>query len=226
MLCVPVSQGTMRLVRNSRGPWTSKSKDMSRTTRYKIIYFLSVSTAVAFAVLLTLSIGRDMLMAAGMVALILIIPGRVQGILYRELFRGRLLLEQQRELEAIDHLQRFLADVRARPWLKRMIWLSWSVYTPDVEAMTLNNIGAANLSLGRFEEAERAFGEALALDQEYPLPHFSMAVLNELRGNRILAEEALAESKKLGYVGGAIDAIISRAQSVLARVEGSGVKPA
>jgi hypothetical protein len=76
------------------------------------------------------------------------IPDVCRGILYREFFRGRRLLGEHREPEAIDHLQRFLADVRARPWLKPMIWLSWSIYTPDIEAMTLNNIAAANLGAG------------------------------------------------------------------------------
>jgi hypothetical protein len=134
------------------------------------------------------------------------------------------LLGQHRESEAIVQLERFLADVRARPWLKPMIWLSWSIYTPKVEAMTLNNIGAANLALGHLEESERAISEALALDREYPLPHFNMAVLHELRGNRILAEQSLAESKRLGYFGGTIDSIVKRAQSLLARVEGRMVK--
>src|SRR5690606_15160624 len=117
--------------------------------------------------------------------------------------------------EAMDHLERFLDDVRARPWLKPMIWLSWSIYTREVEAMTLNDIGAANLALGNLEESERAFREALALDREYPLPHFNMAVLHEMRGNRILTDESLAESTRLGYSGGTIDAIVNRAQSLL-----------
>lgn len=199
---------------------------MSRTGRYKIGYLLAVLAVTACALLLMRSIGTNVLVSAIVMAVILLIPGRVQGILYRDLFRGRRLLGQHRESEAMDHLERFLDDVRARPWLKPMIWLSWSIYTREVEAMTLNDIGAANLALGNLEESERAFREALALDREYPLPHFNMAVLHEMRGNRILTDESLAESTRLGYSGGTIDAIVNRAQSLLARVEGRGVKPA
>jgi tetratricopeptide (TPR) repeat protein len=157
------------------------------------------------------------------IVLILLIPGRVQGFLYREFFQGRKLLDQRRAVEAIGFFQRFLLVVRSRPWIKRAMWLSWAIYTPDIEAMTLNNIGAANLELGRLDESERALKEALIVDKKYAIPHFNMAVVHEMRGNRMLAENALAEAKRLGYSGGTIDVILNRAQSLLAGVEGRGI---
>lgn len=199
---------------------------MSRTARYKIGYVVAIGVIATLAFLLMSAVDADPLVAALLVALFLFIPGRVQGILYRELFRGRRLLAQHREVEAIGHFHRYLADVRARPWLKRMIWLSWSIYTPDVEAMALNNIGAAHLRLGHLDEAESALRRALALDEKYPLPHFNMAVLHEMRGNRTLAEKALAEAVALGYSGGTVDTIINHAHVLLARAEGRGVKDA
>lgn len=197
---------------------------MSRTTRYKLGFLAAVCVAAALAFLLVWSVDLDLSIATVFTALILLVPGRVQGVFYRELFKGRILLEQRREQEALDHFRNFLRDVRARPWLKRLIWLSWSVYTPNVEAMALNNIGAANLALGRLGESEGALGEALTLDEKYPLPHFNLAVLQEMRGNRMLAEAELEAAAKLGYVGGTVDTIVNHAQALLARAEGRGVK--
>jgi hypothetical protein len=43
------------------------------------------------------------------------------------------------------------------------MWLCWAFYTRDIEAMALNNLGAARLELGARDEAAAAFREALAL---------------------------------------------------------------
>src|SRR5262245_6475099 len=157
------------------------------------------------------------------VAAVLLIPGRVQGRFYRDLFQGRRLLDAGYHREAVAYLERFIALVRVQPWRKRLLWLSWSVYTPDAEAMALNNLGAAKLALGQQSASEQAFKEALTLDPLYPVPHFNIAVLHQIRGNRPLAEQAAAEAARLGFARSTIDAVIYHAQSILARVEGRGV---
>jgi Flp pilus assembly protein TadD len=88
--------------------------------------------------------------------------------------------------------------------------------------MTLNNLGAALLNVGRFEESERALDNAIAIDPQYPLPFYNLAVLHSARGDRGMAERAAAESSRLGFTGGTIDTVLGRAQSLLARLEDRG----
>ena len=192
---------------------------MKRPTRYKIGYLLAFVAlgAVAISVLVYFERSTGAVLA---VVAVLLIPGRLQGIVYRDLFQGRRLLSSGNAAEAEQHFDRFLALVRRGPWRKRLIWLSWSVYTPDVEAMTLNNIGAARMQMGKRGEAATSFGEALELDPLYPMPHFNLAILHELEGNRESAEQAASVAERLGFSGSSIDQAILAAQSLLAHLEG------
>ena len=197
---------------------------MNRTTKLKLGYlaaFLIVGT-IAVTTVASIDIGSPESRVI-VVVLVLLIPGRLQGYFFREFFRGRKLLDERRASEALVHFQQFLSSVRSRRWLKPMVWLSWATYTPDIEAMTVNNIGAAHLELGHFDESETAFREALAIDKQYAIPHFNLAVLHEMRGNNTLAIESVAEANRLGFSGGTIDIVLTRAQALLAKVEGRGV---
>jgi tetratricopeptide (TPR) repeat protein len=192
---------------------------MSRVTRYKIGYVVAL---VALG-LLSIPVIRGLGGGAGAmlaVAAVLLVPGRVQGVFFRDLFQGRRLLDTGHAAEAVPHLERFLQTVHAEPWRKRLLWLSWSIYTPNVEAMALNNLGAARMRLGQLLEAETAFQEALALDPLYPVPQFNIAILHEMRGDRATAERAVAEATRLGYTGGTVDTMAHAAQSLLAQIEG------
>ena len=94
------------------------------------------------------------------------------------------------------------------------------MYTVDAEAMTLNNIGAAQVDLGRLDEAERSLEAAIAIDPQYPLPFFNLAVVHSARNDREHAERAAAEAARLGFPGSTMDAVRrTRAASVLARVD-------
>lgn len=192
---------------------------MSRVTRYKIGY---VGALVALGILSIAVIGgRDGRAGAMLVVgVVLLVPGRLQGVFYRDLFQGRRLLDTGHVVEAIPHIERFLQIVRAEPWRKWLLWLSWSVYTPNVEAMALNNLGAARMRLGQLLEAEAAFQEASLLDPLYPVPQLNIAILHEMRGDRAAAERAVAEATRLGYAGGTVDTVVHAAQSLLAQIEG------
>lgn len=194
---------------------------MSRPTRYKIGYLLALIVVSAIAVFVMSNL-RGSTAALFAVVAVLVIPGRVQGVFYRDLFRGRRLLSGGHAAEAEAHFERFLALVRESPWRKWLIWLSWSVYTPDVEAMTLNNLGAARIQLGKRGEAATSLGEALEIDPQYPIPYFNLAILHELEGNRESAEQAATAAGCLGFSGGKIEQVVLAAQSVFARVEGHG----
>jgi Flp pilus assembly protein TadD len=86
--------------------------------------------------------------------------------------------------------------------------------------MALNNLGAAYLEIDDFAAAEDAFSAALAIDPEYPLPHYNLAIERVLANDAPAAAGHMAEAERLGFRGTGIDAIIRQGQSLLARVEG------
>lgn len=198
---------------------------MSRTARYKLTYVavLAILALVAGAAIIALGGGKVTVIV---VALLLLVPGRIQGFYYRDFFTGRRLLEAGEPEKAIPFIERFLESIKRHPQRSKLIWLSWSIYTPSVVAMAINNLGAARLGLGQINEAEQAFTDALAQDPLYPLPHFNLAIVHELRGNRAGAAEAVERARQLGYTGGTIDTVIRKSQSLLASVEGRAISPA
>lgn len=194
---------------------------MTRTTRYKVLYFGLVGTLVSLVLLATIS-GKLPWKGLTLVAVFLLVPGRLQGYYWRNFFRGRRLLGRGRAAASLPFFDEFLRDVRARPWLKTLIWLSWGIYTRDIEAMTLNNIEAAKLSVGELEGAEGSLRAALAMDPLFPLPHENLALLHSLRGEDDLATQNLARAGVLGYRKTSADRLVKAAGEVLARIEGGG----
>jgi tetratricopeptide (TPR) repeat protein len=198
---------------------------MTRVTYYKLGYLIALvllGGVVALLVwLLGVGVGSMLIVAAAF-----LIPGRIQGICFRGFFKGRRLLDSGEPSTAVGHFEDFLQLVRREPWRKRLLWLTWSVYTPDMEAMTLNNIGVSQMTMGNTGEAKVAFDRALSLDPKYPLPHFNLAVLAIMKEDQASAEEALKKANMLGYRNGTIDAAIRKAQSLLARLEGHGISQA
>ncbi|WP_428380976.1 hypothetical protein [Nevskia ramosa] len=181
---------------------------------------------VAILVILAIVAGTAVIAAGGgtvtiiAIALLLFIPGRVQGFYYRDLFTGRRLPDAREPEKAIPFIERFLGSMQRYPHRSKLLWLSWSIYTPSVVAMATNNLGAAQLELGQVNEAEQTFISALAQDPLYPLPHFNMAIVHELRGNRAEAIEAVEMARQLGYTGGTLDTVVRKGQSLLALAEG------
>jgi tetratricopeptide (TPR) repeat protein len=196
---------------------------MSRTARYKLAYVavLAILALAASAAIIALGGGIATVIA---VALLLLIPGRIQGFYYSDLFTGRRLLDTGEPEKAIPFIERFLESIKRHPQRSKLLWLSWSIYTPSVVAMAINNLGAARLGLGQVNEAEQAFTDALTQDPLYPLPHFNLAIVHELRGNRAGAAEAVERARQLGYSGGTLDTFIRKSQSLLASVEGRAAR--
>jgi Flp pilus assembly protein TadD len=99
--------------------------------------------------------------------------------------------------------------------------LTWSVYGFNAEAMTRNNLGGCALGFGELGRAENQFRAAIQLDPENPLPHYNLAIVAELGGDRDGATEFLTAAQRLGYNQTGIDQLIHAAGEYLARVEGS-----
>jgi len=156
------------------------------------------------------------------IVLILLIPGRVQGLLLRDLFRGRRDLDRNDAESALTHFNSFLSTIKAQPWRKPALWLSWSLYTPNLEAMTRNNIGSAQLTLGDLASAEEAWNAALVLDPLYPLPHANLALVAATRDDKVATRRHLDAARALGYKGAGFDRFVHKTQSILAMVESQG----
>jgi tetratricopeptide (TPR) repeat protein len=194
---------------------------LSRVARYKIGYVLALAL-LAGVVVAASRAGDSQPWVVVTIVLVLLLPGRIQGLLFRDLFRGRRDLDRNSPESALGHFNSFLTTIRAQPWRKPALWLSWSIYTPNVEAMTQNNIGAAQLNLGDLSSAEAALNTALALDPQYPLPHANLALVAALRADSSAAESHLEAARKCGYKGAGLDRFVSRSQSILAAVESHG----
>jgi tetratricopeptide (TPR) repeat protein len=196
---------------------------MTRTGWYKLGYVAAVLVLGAVTLMALWFQGGGPGVVA-VVAIALLVPGRIVGAYYRDLFRGRRLLDLHAPEASIAYTTRFLEWVRARPGRKRLLWLAWSVYTPDAEAMALNNLGVAHLQMGKLDAAATALRAALAVDPRYPIPYYNLAIERELSDDRGEATRLLAEAERLGLRGTTIDSLIIEAQALLARVEGRNVR--
>jgi tetratricopeptide (TPR) repeat protein len=193
---------------------------MSRTRRLKLAYATLSVLVVGGVAALGLTVGAWPALIA--FVLLMLLPGRVQGYFYRDFFRGRRLFAQGRFADAIPHFERFLADVRARPWLKRLLWLQLGIYTTDVEVMTLNNLGGAHVQLGELDAGERYLEEALRMDPRYAMAFYNLSMIAALRGDTAGAERLAGEAERLGFTGGGVDRILAWAGERLVQVEGHG----
>lgn len=194
---------------------------MKRPDRQKLLY-IAILAALGLACAGVVTALQFTPLAVICVAVALLIPGRLNAVAFRSFYLGRKAMGDQRFSDAIQLFGQFRRDIRKAPWKKQFIWCAWPIYTLDVEAMTSNNLGAANLELGRWDEAERHLGEALERDSGYSIPHFNLAVLAKLRGEEALANEHAAESARLGFRGSASDRIATKAAALYAHFQSIG----
>ena len=193
---------------------------MSRTVRYKLVYF----GTVAALCLAGLAICWAFDFAGWVVAPLAVaafLPGQVQGHYYRDLFRSRRLLSENRPAEALDAGRNFIRQLEERPWMRRLVWLAGFVYTPHAEVMALTNCAAAELALGRTGDAAATCERALAVDPLAPLPVFNLGLARWMEGDRDEAERLAERAEDLGYDGGATDQLVQRGSALLAAGHGT-----
>src|SRR5688572_8688983 len=97
---------------------------MTRTTRYKLGYLAVLAALGAVAVSAIVALGGGFIPLL-IVTAILLLPGRLLGVAYRDLFRGRRLLDSGQAEASIPYTQRFLDQIRQHPTRKRLHWLAW-----------------------------------------------------------------------------------------------------
>lgn len=168
---------------------------MNRATIIKTLYFSSLALALAAGGYLVTVTKGSLLLVVG-IMLLLLLPGRITGYLWRDLIAGRRLVDSGRYSEAITLFESFLADLKRRRWLNWIIWLTPSLYTTSAEAMTLNNLGVCQLELGEFEGAEAHFKQALSIDPKYPMPHYNLAILEMYQDRPESSQRHLSEENR------------------------------
>lgn len=192
-------------------------QSMNRTRRYKLIYAIVLVAAVAIAALIVVLIphpGVLLLLAAA-----ILVPGRLGAVFLKDLFRSRQLVSASRFHEAADAAERFLGDVRRQPWRRHFILCFFGIYTWNVEAMALNNLGVAQMHLGELDRAEANLRAALDRDPEYAIPYFNLAAVAYARGQTSEGDALVSVARDKGYTGGSIDAIVSRVSEAYAKIQ-------
>ena len=124
-------------------------------------------------------------------------------------------LNQREYHRSKGHSERFLVQLRERPWLQTLIWLGPSSYSLSAEALALNNLGAAELALGEFDSARAHLNQAIARDPRCPLPCRNMGTLTlrtsstaeampwfEKAAALKVSEEMLKRALNVGFSGG------------------------
>ena len=153
---------------------------MTRTGAYKAAYFslLAAGMLVLFDAVFELRRGHvALLVGALLLFAVLLVPGRALAYFWSDLLASLHHLNQRNYQSSKEHSERFLAQLRERPWLKRLIWLGTSAYSRDAEVLALNNLGAAMVQLGEFDSARETLSRAIALDPKCPLPYKNMGTL-------------------------------------------------
>lgn len=169
---------------------------MKRSRILKIAIPLVYTALIAGSIaLMTVGDGGWGLLA--FLLLVALIP--VQVAIARDYLVGWRLLFCGEPAQAVPHLEAFLARIRGTPRLRHLIWIVWPTHTSSLEAMTLNLLGAAVMTMGELERSETLLREALAVDPRYPVPYYNLSLLAAHRGDPAEAERLREEAYRLGY---------------------------
>lgn len=194
---------------------------MNKVRLSKILYLLIIFVLVTAIFLIYANIEPPYNFIFLLIAMIVfLIPGRVVGHYYRDFFTARKLLNKKNYEKSIKYNKRFIEQIEEKPWIKRLMWLSWGIYTKDIEAMSFNNIGTALLHMEEYNQSKDYFEKAITIDESYPLPHFNLAIIYLIEGNREMAHNYYRDAGKLGFKGTSFDKLVNKIQELYASVEG------
>lgn len=170
---------------------------MTRADKSRLLYVLALLSVggICLAVGWYFSFRPSALIV---IALLLAIPGRISALLWREFYAGQKALQLGDLERARASFIAFVEKVRARPWLKRLMYVKWGVHTWDIEAMAFNNLGNTFVEKGEPEQAVGWYEAALAVDPDYGTPYANLAVIGYARGDEAEATRLLDCAHALG----------------------------
>jgi tetratricopeptide (TPR) repeat protein len=168
---------------------------MTRLTKYRVGYIAAIVAILTMVAASTIrwDLGWGALFIVGIMFLI---PGRVQGILWRDFFRGSFLLRTNRPAEAVAQFESFVRRLQERPSLRLAMWLQWPGYTPNAMAMALNNLGASYLNSGALERAVPTLKSAVDTDPEMSIAWLNLAIAHRSIGADADAEKAAETARR------------------------------
>jgi tetratricopeptide (TPR) repeat protein len=149
--------------------------------------------------------------------LLCLLPRRIVDYYWRDFMQGNHYLDKQKYSRSIAHNQKFLVQLKRKPWIKHLIWIAPSFWTISTYAMTLNNLGLALLNHEDCEQAQEAFLKALEYDPQYALPHYNLAAIAVTQLNFESAIEHLKLSKRLGFSHKACNELLSECKTLSAQ---------
>lgn len=158
-----------------------------------------------------------------LVGLLFLLPGRVSAFWLKDFYRCRRFYDLERYAEAIDSGNRFLKTLESEPWRGKLIYLTWSLYTWNAEAMTRNNLGASFMMSGKFDKARQELAAAIALDSGYALPFANLAALEAAVGNHAESERLARIAEKNGYSGTKAEKLAEKVSAVYAKIQVTSV---
>jgi len=191
---------------------------MDRTSTYKRHYLAVIGAAavVSLAIIMYFDVhGIGVLL----LALIFAAPTRIGYYFLHDLFRGRTLVDKHQPVEAIAATRRYLDTLDRQPWRQYFIHTFYSIYTWSTRAMALNNLGAAKIELGQFDEAAACLAQAIALDEAYPIPYWNLAIIAAVQEDHAQSNRLRLKAEQLGYRHDSIDQAITRVAAIYARIQ-------
>jgi len=177
---------------------------MTRTDALKGVYVARAAGIVAFGAGAAIAGQKGAVALAatcGVLFLALALSGSVQAFFWSELLAGLHDLHRRDYPASKAHSEGFLGEIHASPWLKHLIWLGASSYSPSAEAMALNNLGAAELAMGEVDAARAHLNEAIAKDPKCPLPYRNIGLLIQSTGSTEEARPWFEKAIALGLRG-------------------------
>lgn len=173
---------------------------MTRTARYRIFTILTLGSLVlGLCVLWFLFMDNLWVLIATLIAFAAL--SRIPVYLWGPFYAGQRLLRKGNHLEALQRFERFARELKNRPDLRRVFWLTFApkIYTHDIEVINLINIGICYLMINRPERAKESFEAARLLDEESPMPYYHLALVQADRGDPAGMEQYLAQAEQLGF---------------------------
>ena len=95
---------------------------MTRANKSRLQYVIVLAALAAISLGITwyLSFRPAAMIVLGV---LLLIPGRLPGLFWREFYQGQQRMQFGEYEQAAVSFEAFLSKIRSRPWLKRLIYL-------------------------------------------------------------------------------------------------------
>jgi ATP-dependent Clp protease adapter protein ClpS len=177
---------------------------VTRTDAFKAVYFVRFGCLLLALIVANIASRKHLPaleVASFAVFAVLLLSGRVQAYFWSDLLAGLHHLNRREYEKSKARSERFIAQLRERPWLRHLVWLATSSYSASAEVLALNNLAAAEIGLGEFEAARAHLARAIDLDPKCPLLFKNMGAIVLRTGSTADAMPWIDRAAALGLRG-------------------------